>query len=346
MGRKNKSYYKDLHQQAYDVFNAMLSFGESKKKAVEEETDKKKIFSFNTYKTYWKHTKYFIKWVQQTHPECTTLKSARKYVNEWLELRSEQTDKNGKHLSAWTIQTEAAALNKLYGIDKADVDRFQPPKRKRQDIKRSRVATERDRHFSVTNNDELIRFCRGTGVRRNVLERLEGRDLWTKSDMENEVERLKRLENPSEKELAYLNTLADALSVFPDQDCFVHHRKDKGGRYRFAPIIGENKQKIIDRMKKTPPNEKVWQYVNSNADIHSYRADYATEMYRMYARKVEDIPYDKVNHGSGKAYQSEVYACRKDEKGKRLDKIAMIKCSKALGHNRIAVVADNYIRGL
>lgn len=45
MGRKNKSYYKDLHQQAYDVFNAMLSFGESKKKAVEEETDKKKIFS-------------------------------------------------------------------------------------------------------------------------------------------------------------------------------------------------------------------------------------------------------------------------------------------------------------
>ena len=85
MGRKNKSYYKDLHQQAYDVFNAMLSFGESKKKAVEEETDKKKIFSFNTYKTYWKHTKYFIKWVQQTHPECTTLKSARKYVNEWLE---------------------------------------------------------------------------------------------------------------------------------------------------------------------------------------------------------------------------------------------------------------------
>ena len=192
MGRKNKSYYKDLHQQAYDVFNAMLSFGESKKKAVEEETDKKKIFSFNTYKTYWKHTKYFIKWVQQTHPECTTLKSVRKYVNEWLEHRSEQTDKNGNHLSAWTIQTEAAALNKLYGIDKADVDRFQPPKRKRQDIKRSRVATGRDRHFSITNNDELIRFCRGTGVRRNVLERLEGRDLWTKSDMENEVERLKR----------------------------------------------------------------------------------------------------------------------------------------------------------
>ncbi len=346
MGRKNKSYYKDLHQQAYAVFNAMLSFGESKKQAVAEETDKEKIFSFNTYKTYWKHTKYFIKWIQQEHPECTTLKAAKKYVNEWLEYRSGQTDKNGKHLSAWTIQTEAAALNKLYGIDKADIDRFQPPKRNRRDIKRSRIPTERDNHFSETNNDELIRFCRGTGIRRNVLEKLEGRDLWTREQMEEETERLKQLETLSDKETAHLNTLTDALSVFPDQDYFIHHRKDKGGRYRFAPVIGADKQKIIDRMQRTPDGEKVWQYVSSNADIHGYRADYATAMYRMYARKMEDIPYDKINQGTGKRYQSDVYTCRKDEKGKKLDKAAMKKCSKALGHNRIAVVADNYIRGL
>ena len=32
--------------------------------------------------------------------------------------------------------------------------------------------------------------------------------------------------------------------------------------------------------------------------------------------------------------------------GKKLDKAAMLVCSKALGHNRISVVADNYIRGL
>ena len=45
-------------------------------------------------------------------------------------------------------------------------------------------------------------------------------------------------------------------------------------------------------------------------------------------------------------YQSQVYACRKDEAGKKLDKAAMLVCSKALGHNRIDVVANNYIRGL
>ena len=52
MGRRNKSYSKDLHQQAYDRLISMQAFGESKKEAVAAGTDKDKIFSFNTYQTY------------------------------------------------------------------------------------------------------------------------------------------------------------------------------------------------------------------------------------------------------------------------------------------------------
>ena len=78
---------KDLHQQAYDRLTGMQAFGESKKEAVANGTEKEKIFSFNTYKSYWKHTKYFIKYIKENHPECTTLKSAKKYVNEWLQTR-------------------------------------------------------------------------------------------------------------------------------------------------------------------------------------------------------------------------------------------------------------------
>ena len=33
MGRRNKTYSKDLHQQAYDQLTGMLAFGESKKEA-------------------------------------------------------------------------------------------------------------------------------------------------------------------------------------------------------------------------------------------------------------------------------------------------------------------------
>lgn len=339
MGRdKKKKYFKDMHQQMYERLVSMQAFGESKKDAIANGTDRDKIFSFNTYKTYWKHTKYFIKWMKKKHPEVTTMKKARKYVNEWLQSRVDEG------LSAWTIQTEAKALGKLYGIQPDDPDYFQPPKRNRANIKRSRGDRERDKHFSVTNNDELIKFCQGTGLRRSELEALKGKDLIRKSQVEYEFKKLSSMENLTPEQSKFFNIVKDAMMF--DCEYFTYVRKGKGGRARVSPIIGPNAEKIIERIKNTPDESKVWEYVNSNADIHSYRGDYATIMYKMYARDIKNIPYDRVNKGTGKRFQSEVYTCRKDEAGKKLDKAAMLICSKALGHNRIEVVANNYIRGL
>lgn len=340
MGRKNKSYYKDLHQQAYDRLNGMQAFGESKKEAVANGTDRGKIFSFNTYQTYWKHTKYFLKYIKEVHPECTTLKSAKKYVNEWLQLRTDQG------LSAWTIQTEAKALSKLYGIQPDDEGYFKPPKRNREDIKRSRGDRVRDLHFSEENNDELVKFCKGTGLRRSELMELRGKDLVIRSQIEDEIARLNALSTGERSAAAdkRLEMLQDTRLF--DEEYFTHVRNGKGGRERLSPIIGQFAGQIIGRIRETPAEEKVWQYVNTNADIHGYRAEYATAIYKAHARPIQDIPYDRVHRGTGRRYQSEVYTCRKDEAGKKLDKAAMLVCSKALGHNRISVVADNYIRGL
>lgn len=340
MGRKNKSYSKDLHQQAYDRLTGMQAFGESKREAVAQGTDREKIFSVNTYKTYWKHTKYFIAYIKEHHPECTTLKSTKKYVNEWLQYRVDQG------LSAWTIQAEAKAMGKLYGITPEDKDYFTPPKRNRQDIKRSRGVRVRDRHFSKTNNDELIRFCRGTGLRRSELESLKGKDLVTREQIETEISRLEGL--PSGGRMPGVERHLEVLKDTRMFDCeyFTHVRSGKGGRERMSPIIGKDAGQIIERIQATPAEEKVWQFVHQSADIHSYRGDYATAIYKAHARPIEDIPYDRVNRGTGRRYQSGVYICRKDEAGKKLDKAAMLICSKALGHNRISVVADNYIRNL
>ena len=340
MGRRNKAYYKDLHQQAYDKLVGMQAFGESKRAAVAAGTDKEKIFSFNTYKSYWKHTKYFIQYIKEHHPECTTLKSARKYVNEWLQARADQG------LSAWTVQLEAKAMGKLYGISPDDENYFKPPKRNREDIKRSRGVRVRDKHFSKTNNDELIRFCKGTGLRRRELSELRGKDLVTREQIEAEIARIEGI--PEEQRTAALTKRLEMLQdtrLF-QEGYFVHVRNGKGGRERLSPIIGKNAEQIIERIRETPAKEKVWQFVHQCADIHSYRADYATAIYKAHARKIEEIPYDKINRGTGRRYQGDVYVCRKDEAGKKLDKAAMLVCSKALGHNRISVVADNYIRGL
>lgn len=340
MGRGDKKYHKDLHEQAYEKLTKMLAFGESKRDAMAAETAADKIFSYNTYKTYWKHTKYFIKWVQKAHPEVTTLKKAKKLVPEFLQMRVDQ------ELSAWTIHTEEAALNKLYGIKPDDPERFVAPKRIRSEIKRSRVSAERDKHFSVTNNDELIKFCKGTGLRRSELAALKGKDLIPKEKIEDTLKKMEKVEDRlTEVDKKFLQVLKDTM-LFPDCMYFVFVRNGKGGRMRISPIVGKNADQIIERMKNTAPDGKVWQYINSNADIHGYRAEYATEVYKAAARDIKDIPYDKINRGTGKAYQSDVYTCRKDESGKKLDKKAMYVCSKALGHNRISVVADNYIRGL
>ena len=313
MGRRNKTYSKDLHQQAYDRLTGMLAFGESKKEAMATGTAKNKIFSHATYKNYWKHIKYFLGYIKEKHLECTTLKNAKKYVNEWLQSRVDQG------LSAWTVQLEAKALGKLYGISPDDEAYFDPPKRNRQDIKRSRGDRVRDKHFSKTNNDELIKFCRGTGLRRRELQELRGKDLVSREQIEAELAELEKIP---------------------------HVRNGKGGRERLSPIIGKHADQIVERIADTPAEEKVWQHIHTSADIHGYRAEYATAIYKAHARAIEDIPYDKVNRGTGRCYQSEVYTCRKDEAGRKLDKAAMLVCSKALGHNRISVVADNYIRGL
>ena len=346
MGRKNKQFSKTLHQQAYDRLTEMQAFGSSKKVAVGVGADRDKIFSFSTYKTYMKHVNYFLRWVKETHPECTTLKTAKKYVRPWLELRLTQTDKNGNRLSPYTIHTEAAALAKLFQITPNDPDRFIPPRRSRYEIKRSRIPVSNDKHFSVTNNDELIRFCKGTGCRRNVLQRLEGRDLWPRSQMEREVENLEQSTCLSSNEAKHLSALKDALNMFPDQKWFIHHRRDKGGRNRFAPIIGPDAQMIISRMQQTKMNEKVWLHINTHADIHSYRAEYASLIYKQAARPIADIPFDRINRGSGKRFQSDVYVCRRDEQQKKLDRRALRITSKALGHNRVSVVAGNYLHGL
>lgn len=340
MGRRNKAYSKDLHQQAYDRLTGMQAFGESKKEAVANGTEKEKIFSFNTYKSYWKHTKYFIKYIKENHPECTTLKSAKKYVNEWLQARVDQG------LSAWTVQLEAKAMGKLYGISPDDENYFKPPKRNREDIKRSRGDRVRDKHFSKTNNDELIKFCKGTGLRRAELGELRGKDLVTREQIEAEIA---QLESRPAAELTPADT--KRLEMLQDTrlfegDYFTHVRNGKGGRERMSPIIGPNTEQIVERIKSTPAEEKVWQHIHQSADIHGYRAEYATIIYRAKARAIEEIPYDRVNRGTGRKYQSEVYTCRKDEAGRKLDKAAMLVCSKALGHNRIEVVANNYIRGL
>jgi hypothetical protein len=339
MGRdKTKFYKKDLDEQVYDVLFAKLVPGESRHEAKLDGTAQDKIFSFGTFKTYRRQCGYFVDWIRETYPECKTLKKARKHLNEWL---ASLVDKD---FSAWTVHTAKSAVHKLYNISGNDPNCFAAPERRRCDIKRSRIAVENDKNVTVEKWGDLMDFVRGTGTRRGVLELLTGDDLWTRERMRKEHLRLKEKLDLTVEEIRVSRALREALEVFPMYDVFVHHRRDKGGRDRFAPVLPEFAEQVIERMGAVAANDRVWEQVHATADIHSYRAEYATILYRRHARKIDEIPYDRINRGSGHRYQSDVYVCRNDAHGRKLDKRSMRLCARALGHNRIEVVASNYIR--
>lgn len=274
----------------------MRGFGRSKYDDKKKGLTDDKIYSYSTYDSYKKACIRFVKFCKYKY-KCKTLKGCRQYVDEYLKSRF--------HLSASTVKLEASALAKLYQCSGTDF--VKTPSRHRADIKRSRLAVERDKHFSVTKNKDLIDFCRSIGCRRKELSMLRGTDLIYRNGMP-----------------------------------FIHFtRGTKGGRERYTPVIG-NVELVVNMMNKAG-NNKIFTKISSNADIHSYRADYAKSLYNMLARPINQIPYDRVNKGTGRKYQSEVYVCRGDKKGIKYDRRAMLEVSRALGHNRVSVIASNYL---
>lgn len=73
-------------------------------------------------------------------------------------------------------------------------------------------------------------------------------------------------------------------------DYFTHVRSGKGGRGaskpHYRPGFGADHRADAEH----PGEEKVWQHVHKSADIHGYRAEYATAMYKAHARPIEEIP--------------------------------------------------------
>ena len=198
-------------------------------------------------------------------------------------------------ISPYTMKLEASAMAKIYNLDTAEL--YKGQNRARADIQRSRGEKIRDKHFSEENHSELIRFCRATGLRRGELTQIKGSDLVIKENQ------------------AFLQVI----------------RNTKGGRPRLVPLLLDT-DFVLHQLDAAGQN-KVFPVVPNGADIHGYRAEFATTLYKKLARDIKELP------------KKDRYICRKDLKGVVYDKKAMLEVSRALGHNRIDVIAGHYIRG-
>lgn len=111
------------------------------------------------------------------------------------------------------------------------------------------------------------------------------------------------------------------------------HVVGKGGKPRETMINPDFEEHVKICLKGLRPNDRIFKNdeIKNKIDFHSYRAEYACLMYKKFARDLKNIP------------EKERYICRSDQVGKVYDKVAMLKVSKNLGHERINVIASNYL---
>ena len=342
MGRHKSG--KSLIQQVKETLDSKLAIGQSKYLAKLGGTHTQHIYSWETYRSYLKHTCYFVRWVKEQPVDPflghkpRTLEECRPFAERWIQ------DGIERGLSAYTLKLELSALAKLYGCKTTDFD-IVTPARRRNNITRSRGACTMDKHFGLIANRDLITFCRCTGLRRAELSQIRGTDL---------IEQDGAL---------YLDI----------------HRATKGGRPRVSPVVGSEEEiETVRRLCHAAGEGKVFAKPNRNADIHSYRAEYATRIYELHRREFRDFKNERLiihknkvvaayisRNGrrdvarfhelyievdgrtrmrSGYRDVASAYYCRHDLRGVVYDRRALFEASQALGHNRETVVAEHYLR--
>lgn len=297
----------DIRQEVGKTLRDKLTLGESKQAAKEQLTSHRGIYSTATYNTYTKACQNFASYVIKNDPKGhnITLKEARAYARGFIEKEIAE----GK--SPYTIKMERAALGKLYGCRGVDICEY-VPQRAREDITRSRNRT--------TISEKTGKEIKNQSTRAGHFSEKNNQTIvdFCKSTG------LRRCELSS---LRGNQLWQDGNGKYWIE---IEKGQAKGGRVRDVPIRG-NVDLVVDLMEKAG-SDKVFKSVPKKMDVHHYRSVYASELYKELARPTDQIP------------AKERYCCRGDLKGTWYDKKAMLEVSHALGHNRISVIAEHYLR--
>lgn len=158
------------------------------------------------------------------------------------------------------------------------------------------------------------------------------------------AERDKHISDKKEEELARFTSATGLrrkeMTMITAEDLFFENgqaylkidKGTKGGKSRVAKILGKTEEETKHIVKWIQSKQgRLFNKLSSNYDNHFYRATYANRLYNQLKRDIADIPTE------------EKYIMRKDRAGEIYDKQAMLHVSKALGHNRISVIAQSYL---
>lgn len=215
-------------------------------------------------------------------------------------------DMESRELSPYSVLQAKSFMGKVLGreIDYTITKDKEPTK--------GRSESLRGQTFKEDLNRDLVSLAKGTGARRGDLESLKVEDFVKRGDI-----------------------------------CIgVDFKGSKGGRDRYTPILPEY-QKEISRLvadRELLGKEKIFDKVNSHANIHAYRREYCKSL---YLKCVNDKNYrdklvkDYESRGKEMTVTKEEYKTRD---GQVFDRQSLSIASQALGHNRLDVIPKSYFK--
>lgn len=210
--------------------------------------------------------------------------------------------------SLYTLKTERAALGKIFGEPISCT--FERP-RTTKEITRSRGEKVRDTHFSEERNKDLVTIAKATGARREDIAKMSAKDF------------------------------------FQDQrgNLWVRIEQSKGGRDRVAPVLPSYRPEV-ERILSERQNSTLFDKIHNGADIHSYRREYAKELYSLVKEDQAKAADYKALYGPRNEpnIKGDMYHSHDKERpfhGARND---IYIVSEALGHNRLDVTVSHYLK--
>ena len=300
----------------HNKINDLLRIGESKHlaKQVYKEYCEANNLPWNPAKSPFIHSTQTAETYRQTVGEfCTWLKAEKPEV--WRSKDLNKIDKNIAYeylksrqeqgCSAWSVSRDMSALNKVLDLG-LNKKEGGLTERSLKNISRSRGEKAHDQKYNPANYKDQIEFAKAFGVRR---ESICGGQFQVKED-----------------------------SLFKKDGKVYVSVIEKGGRYREAPCLAKcqksieskyniteretyTKEQFIESYYRNKGNYLFNTYTNK-IDNHAFRSEYATNLYKELAEQKETVINDY------RGYDSAV----------------LKEVSEALGHSRINVVVDHYLR--
>lgn len=269
------------------------------------------IHSYKTFDAYKQTMIEFTTYLKVTRPEVKRIEHITKEIAiEYIKHREQEG------FSAYTYYKDMSAINKVLGLG-INRENCKVKGRSIAQITRSREVVNQDSTYNPDNYRAQILIARATGIRRQSMLVIKPEDF--------------RLEGKN----------------------LLLHVKEKGGRERDIHVLNDYKEQVLEIVNKSKKGKPIFDVYPKAIDNHAFRSEYATNRYNDLKKELESYGNDKrqilMEYGFAvtkkEKLSSRQFSYKNIEKlqnGYHKELLAIL--SQNLGHNRLRVCVDHYLR--